>query len=37
MIYEGKELTAEYDLVSDRDVKPADLMTIYIRMMKNLI
>ena len=37
MIYEGKKLAAEYDLVSDRDVKPADIITIYIRMMKNLI
>lgn len=37
MIYEGKNLTSEYDLVSDRDVKPADVITIYIRMMKNLI
>ena len=37
MVYEGKKLTAEYDLVSDRDVNPADIVTIYIRMMKNLI
>lgn len=37
MVYEGKKMTAEYDLVSDRDVNPADIVTIYIRMMKNLI
>lgn len=37
LIYESNKLAAEYDLVSDREVKPADLMTIYIRMMKKLI
>lgn len=36
-VYEGKEKSAEYDLVSDRDVEKASFMTIYIRMMKKLV
>lgn len=37
VIYEGKEKAAEYDLVSDRNVKCADFITTYIRMIKKLI
>lgn len=36
-IYEGDEEAARYDLVSDRDIKRADLITTYIRMIKKLI
>ncbi len=36
-VYEGKKKVAEYALVSDRDVKKADYMTTYIRMMRKLI
>lgn len=37
VVYDGKEKAAEFDLVSDREVKPAGLMTIYIRMMKKIV
>ena len=37
IIYNGEEKEAEYDLVSDREIKRADFMTTYIRMIKKLI
>lgn len=36
-VYCGKKLISEHELVSDRNVRPASYMTIYIRLMKNLI
>lgn len=36
-VYEKNDKIAEYDLVSDRDVKKADYITTYIRMMKKLV
>ena len=36
-IYEEDEKIAEYELVSDRNIKKADYITTYIRMIKKLI
>ncbi len=36
-VYEGNEKSAEYALVSDRDVARAGFVTTYIRMIKKLI
>jgi len=36
-IYQNKKMVAEHILVADRNVEPASYMTIYIRMIKNLI
>lgn len=37
LVYEGKEKSAEYVLVSDRNVEQAGFLTTYIRMIKKLI
>ena len=36
-IYDGKKKIASYPLVSDRDAEKAGFMTLYIRMIKNLV
>ncbi len=36
-VFEGKKKTAQYKLVSDRNVERADFITTYIRMIKKLI
>lgn len=36
-VYEGNKKANKYELVSDRNVKRADFMTMYIRMMKKLV
>ena len=37
VLYKDKEKIGKFPLVSDRDTQEAGYMTIYIRMMKNII